>query len=146
MRLAMARLLKFVFLLLGSGASVATGVVINVSPPTDQFIAINSTENVTFSCDVRETGSSSAVWTVQGRQIPNDPLVDNPTRRSFENLGVFISVEDMGLTDVIITSIARLSFLNSATTPTPNVTVLCSSFVGSFGTVDGDILTVTTFG
>ena len=136
----------FAFLLLGSVACVANGTLIEVSPSTDQFIAVNSMENVTFSCDVRETNGASAVWTVQGRQIPNDPLVDNPTRGSFEALGVFISVMDVGLTEVTITSMARLFFLNGSATPTPNVTVLCSSFIGTFGTIDGDILTVTTFG
>ena len=46
---------EFFFLLQGSVACVAKGVLVNVSPSMDQFINVNSMENVTFSCDVRET-------------------------------------------------------------------------------------------
>lgn len=136
------------FLFLCVVVEMVASSAILVSPSMNQFIANNSMENVTFTCDVRgpsESLSRRAVWRIQERQIENDPIEENPTRRTFESIGVFINVVDDGVTEVVITEMARMSFLAT----TPDITVQCSSF-SSDGDVPvtevGAIITVTTFG
>lgn len=120
---------------------ISLGSSIVVVPPINQFIPVNSTENVTYTCNVSSAGN--AVWQVQGRQIQND---DNPVRTNFADIGIFVNVISAGVTQVIITSDARLYYLN-ASTPNPNITLVCFSFPGgSLPTVMGDQLNVTTFG
>lgn len=130
------------FLFILHSAVVCTGSSIAVDPPTHQFMAINSTENVTFICNVTGSSTRDAVWAVQQRQIPNDQ--DTVIRRNFAGIGVFIEVLEPGITALIITSQARMFYLNE--TPTmPNITVMCASFTGTSGE-EGDLINITTFG
>lgn len=129
----------------------ALGSVIVVNPPTNQFRAINSSENVTFSCNV--TGAAggntlpfrNAVWSVLQLQIPNDQ--DSPLQRNFASIGIFVDVKEQGITELTITSEARTLYFTD-TPPTPNITIMCSAFTDGNLPVgeDGNQINVTTFG
>jgi hypothetical protein len=120
-----------------------------VDPPSNQFRAINSTENVTFSCDVTGDdvvlGSREAVWAVLQRQIPNE--ADSQLRLNFAAIGIIVERIGSGITNLTITSEARVSYFDDMPS-TPNITVLCAAFSNSSlptGEV-GDQINVTTFG
>lgn len=131
------------FLIICALLKVVTSSEIIVTPSENQFLPVNSLINVTFQCDVRGSSGNnrSAVWTVQGRQIDNGEE-NNPTRDAFETNGIFINVVEAGVTEVIVTELARVMF-------SPTVTVQCSSFTNVGGlpiTEVGEEFTVTTFG
>ena len=125
---------------------LCAGSDIVVTPSAHQFVALNSTDNVTYTCNV--TGSDqdgSAVWEIQELQILNDE--SNSLRRSFANLGITVQVVVPGITELTITPEARLSYLNGDPS-TPNITVQCALFSNDnfpLGEV-GEKLNVTTFG
>ena len=65
-------------------------------PAVDQFVAVDSEDNVTFTFDVSSTGSGrEAVWVVQQRQIQNDQT--NPITVLFASLGIFVEVLQPGI-------------------------------------------------
>ncbi len=128
-------------------AIVCTGSSVVVTPPAHQFVPINSTGNVTFTCDVTGAGGSrrTAVWQVLGRQILTEG--DSPVTRTFAGLGIVAEVIEEGMTQLSISSQARMSYF-SETPPTPNITVVCASFDDSglpLGEV-GTPINVVTFG
>lgn len=127
---------------------ICAGSDLVVTPSSHQFIAINCTDNVTFTCDATggdTTSTREAVWEVQDRQIQNDE--DSALRRAFEEIGIFLSVIQNGVTEVIITSGARNWYLTQSP-PIYNITVMCSSFTDERSPLleVGDVLNVTTFG
>lgn len=127
---------------------ICAGSNLVVTPSSHQFVAINSTENVTFICDA--TGGDTtlvrdAVWEVQDRQIQNDQ--DNALRIAFSEIGIFLCVLQAGVSEIIITSDARMWYLNEDP-PIYNITVVCSSFTDERSPLleVGDVLNVTSFG
>ena len=118
-----------------------TGIV--TVPAVDQFIAVDSEESVTFTCDVSGTGSGrEAVWVVQQGQIQND--LTSPITALFASLGIFVKVLKPGITQVTITRMAREAYLNESP-PDPTITVMCVSFPVAVPDDDiGQELTVTT--
>ena len=136
------------FVLVWHSALICSGSIIVVDPPTHQFVPVNSTENVTFTCDV--TGGNAlpardAVWAVLQRQIPNDE--NSQLRDDFANIGIFVDVLEEGVTVLTITSEARMLYL-TGTPPTQNITVMCAAFSSSSLPIgeEGDQINVTTFG
>ena len=126
---------------------ISTGSDLVVTPSSHQFIAINSTLNVTFTCDATGGGTASnrdAVWEVQDRQIQNG---ENALRTAFEEIGIFLSVIRAGVTEIIIIPDARTYYLEQDS-PIYNITVMCSSFTDELSPPleVGDLLNVTTFG
>jgi hypothetical protein len=77
---------------------------ISVMPETDQYLAISSTLNVTFTCNVSEDELNSvgrrAVWEVESR------MIDNATRSLFESVGIFLETRSPGVADLIVTGVA----------------------------------------
>lgn len=126
----------------------AAGSSIEVVPATHQFRARNFTGNVTFVCNVTGENPSAgrdAVWAVQQRQIQNQE--DTVIRRSFADIGIFVEVLQPGVTALVITSEARLSYFRESP-PTPNITVMCAAFTNSSLPLgeEGQQINVTTFG
>lgn len=119
--------------------------VVLVAPPTDQFIDVNSLDNVTFLCNNSNTeDAENPVWQVQGRQIPNTE--GDPDRQSFAAIGVFVDVVGNGTTQLTITSGARDSYRTTLDTTT--ISIQCSVFITASPPRSevGDLLSVTTFG
>lgn len=141
--------LCFLLVVWNRGLFVCTGSDIVVTPATlNRFVSVNSTANLTLTCNVSSAlapQGRDAVWQVQQRQILNDDT--NPLTQLFISIGIFTQVVEIGVTELIISSEARLSYL-SESPPNPNITVRCTSFTRD-GLPSGDVgkeLIITTFG
>lgn len=110
-------------------------------PENDQSLPINSPENVTFTCNVSDFNSleRQAIWEVEQRQIQGGI---NSVRTAFENIGIFIEARGVGVTDLIVTRMARMQYQDSG------LMVRCTAFtlVEPPITELGDVLFVRTYG
>lgn len=75
-----------------------------MTPETDQYLAVTSPLNVTFTCNVSEDelnlAQRRAVWEVEDR------VIDNAVRPLFETIGIFLEERSVGVVDLIVTSAA----------------------------------------
>lgn len=80
-------------------------------PETSQYAAVNSSVNITFTCNVAVPDGNpmdtSAVWDINNRQIN---VVDVP---AFETFGIFIEVLNQTNISITITREAREAFQGS---------------------------------
>lgn len=128
--------------------AVVSGSSIVVAPPSHQFRPNLPTGNVSFMCDVNGEDPSAgrdAVWAVQQRQIQN--LEVTAIRMNFASIGIFVEVVRPGVTELVITSEARLSYFRE-TPSVPNITAVCAAFTNSSLPLgeEGDQINITTFG
>ena len=72
----------------------------------DQFIPVNSDENVTFTCSVEGGGDVSVIWAVNQSQIRGDEQFT-----SFASQGVYIDPDNTNANFSTI-SVSRLARLN----------------------------------
>lgn len=98
---------------------------------SNQYIAVNSEDNVTYTCSV---DSGTVVWEVQRSQIRSSTQFMN-----FADRGIIINPLDTqnAMSTITITPNGRMD--NS------NISVQCLASVG-INSIEGEIYNVTTFG
>ena len=92
-------------------------------PSSSQFVAVNSSVNITFSCNISvpdgNSMDTSAVWVISNRQIN---VADVPI---FASVGVFIELLNQTMISITFTRESRqtfgdtLSLMCAASTPGP---------------------------
>ena len=101
-------------------------------PMTDQFIAINSEDNVTYNCSV--DSGNVVVWEVERSQIrSNDQFMD------IENLGFVIDPSNT------LSNFSTITISPPARTGNSEILIQCLSSRG-INSIEGEIYSVVTFG
>lgn len=87
-------------------------------PASDVSLPIDSSENVTFTCNVSQNESErQAIWEVGGRQI------QGAVAETFERVGIFVEgTNQTGVANLIVTSGARVVFQDSG------IMIACAAF------------------
>ena len=133
--------------------SLPSDAGIVVTPPNNQPVAINSTDNVTFVCNISDTDAGraggEALWQVQDFQIPNG--LNNALRLSFVDFGVIVEELVRGITRVTINGQAREAYRTRFSLSDPNTIIvrcIASAVAPNMDPIidTGDPLSIILFG